>query len=263
MPVRCYDDLVSRMQRIARSPTVELEQIGEFEANSRTYPMYLMRMGNPAPDKVSVLINAGIHGDEPAGVEAALRFLETNSDNRDLLSRFSFVVFPCNNPTGWELDTRENWAGIDLNREFNTRKPPPEAAIISDALQGRCFDVVFEMHEDVDSPGLYLYEIAEDSSRFIGHEIISAAAALDCPINREECIEGMSARGGLIRRKAVRFRKTRLPLAIFVYRTCGGHVITLEPPASRLSFEKRVEIQLTALRILLDSAATNRRTSQS
>ncbi len=85
-----------------------------------------------------------------------------NATNESLLSRFAFTIFPCNNPTGWERDTRENADGIDLNRTFNVRKPPAEAAIISSALQGNCFDLIFEMHEDIDAPGLYLYEIAED-----------------------------------------------------------------------------------------------------
>ena len=163
--IRDYSNLISRLREIAESPNVELEQIGEFEADSRTYPMFLLRMGSPGAGKTGVLINAGIHGDEPAGVEAALQFLETNSANDDLLSRFFFVVFPCNNPTGWELDIRENWQGIDLNREFNRRKCAPEARIISQALQGHCFDIVFEMHEDIDAPGLYLYEISEQTHR--------------------------------------------------------------------------------------------------
>ncbi len=64
----------------------------------------------------------------------------------------------------------------------------------------------------------------------------------------------MTASGGIIRRKKVSgFRKTRLPLAIHAYRTCGGHVITLEPPADVLPFEERVRIELTALRVALDS----------
>lgn len=255
MAIRCYDDLVRRLETIAESPTVEMERIGEFEADSGAYPMYLMRMGCLGPGKTSMLINAGIHGDEPAGVEAALRFLEDNHSNEQLLSRFCFTIFPCNNPTGWELNTRENWERIDLNRQFNTRKPAPEVAIISDALQGKCFDLVFEMHEDVDAAGLYLYEISEDTSRYVGEKIIAAAESIGCPINHGDCIEGMSATGGLIRRKVIRFRKTRLPLAIFAYRTCGGHVITLEPPAAHLSFDQRVEIQLMALQIALAAAA--------
>lgn len=256
MAARSYDDLVQRFEHLAQLLNVELEKIGEFDANSRVYPMFTMSLGAPGAGKTAVLMNAGIHGDEPAGVEAALRFIEENADNSELLSRFCFVIFPCNNPTGYELDTRENWQGVDLNREFNKRKCAPEACIISEALQGRCFDIVFEMHEDIDAPGLYLYEIAEDASRYVGEKIIAAAQELGSPIHWGECIEGMDAESGLIRRKVIRFRKTRLPLAIYAYRTCGGHVITMEPPASKLPLEKRVEIQLTALRILLDSVST-------
>ena len=35
---------------------------------------------------------------------------------------------------------------------------------------------------------------------------------------------------------------------------CGGHVLTLEPPASRLSLEERGRIELMGLSIALDSS---------
>lgn len=217
--------------------------------------MFNLLVGKPAAGKRSAVINAGIHGDEPAGVEAAIRFAEQSAADEALLKRCFFTIFPCNNPTGWERHTRENVDGIDLNREFNLRRQAPEARIISDALQGNCFDLVFEMHEDVDSHGFYMYEIADDPEMYVGERIIEAAAGMGCPINRDECIEGSDASGGLIRPEIVRFRKTRLPLAIFAWRTCGGHVITLEPPASKLSMDDRVRIQLMSLTIALDACA--------
>lgn len=259
MGQRDYTELAERVKALAALPDVTVGVIGEFESEGRSYPLFRVRMGAGA---ARVMIDAGIHGDEPAGVEAALRFIETGADDRALLSQFSFDIFPCNNPTGWERNTRENADGVDLNRAFNVRKPPAEAAIISDALQGNCFDLIFEMHEDIDAPGLYLYELAEDSGDHVGERIIAAVAAAGCPINGEHCIEGMTASGGIIRRKKVSsFRKTRLPLAIFAYRTCGGHVITLEPPASVLPFEKRVEVELIALRVALDALPRSRQTS--
>ena len=249
--VRNYPELIERLARIAEAPAVQLDRLGRFESQGKLYPLFRVRMGT---GNVRVMIDAGIHGDEPAGVEAAMRFIEGNATNEDLLSRFAFTIFPCNNPTGWERNTRENADGIDLNREFNTRKPPAEAAIISNALQGHCFDLILEMHEDVDSPGFYMYELAEDAACYVGERIIEAVEAAGCPVNRGECIEGMPADGGLIRRKkTTRFRKTRLPLAIYAYRTCGGHVITLEPPASMLPFEERVNVELMALWIALGS----------
>jgi len=228
-----------------------MDHLGDFDAAGRTYPLYLMQMGEPDPGRKKVMIAAGIHGDEPAGVEAAIRFMEINSGNADLLSRFHFTIFPCNNPSGYELNTRENADGIDLNRQFAARKPAPEVKIITEALQGKCFDLVFEMHEDIDAPGLYLYEIADDPSMHVGEKILESVAAAGYPVNVNPIIEGLPAKGGLIRRNRIRFRKTRLPQAIYTYRTCGGHVITLEPPVAVLPIEDRVKIELLALDLAL------------
>ena len=252
MAARDYRDLMARLRRVAGE---RLETIGEFESDGRTYPITMLRLGEDRIGKPRVMIDAGIHGDEPAGVEAAAQFIERAIEDTALRSRFSFTIFPCNNPTGWELDTRENARGIDLNREFASRRPEPEVEIIQRALQGRCFDLVFEMHEDVDSPGLYLYELACDANDHVGEKIVAAAEAMGCPINRNGCIEGLSASDGIIRRRNLRFRKTRVPLAIYAYRTCGGHVITLEPPASVISLEDRVRIELAALDIALAGTA--------
>lgn len=245
---------MKRLRNIAAMPSVEMVHIGDFESGGRAYPMFYLLLGTPGSGRKNVMIDAGIHGDEPGGVEAALRFLEQNATNDTLLGHFAFTVFACNNPTGWERDTRENADGIDLNRQFNVRKSAPEAALIAQALQGKCFDLLFEMHEDIDSPGFYMYEIAEDPATFLGEKIIEAVEAAGCPINRDECVEGLPANGGLIRPKTIRYRKTRLPLAIYAWRTCGGHVLTLEPPASKLSLEERVRIELMGLTIALGSA---------
>ncbi|MBI2842097.1 MAG: M14 family metallocarboxypeptidase [Armatimonadetes bacterium] len=256
MTLRSYDDLLKRLDRIAALPTVNLQRLGSFEAAGRTYTMVMLELGTPGPGKHSVEVAAGIHGDEPAGVEAAVSFLERNARNDEFLSTFYGVVLPCCNPSGYELGTRENADGVDLNRQFATRHPPPEVELITRALEGRCFDLVFEMHEDIDAPGLYLYEIAESPDRHVGEKIIESVQAMGCPIDLREEIEGMKAKGGLIRRKSIRFRKTRLPQAIYTYRTCGGHVITLEPPASMLPFEERVKVEVTALTVALQSLLT-------
>ncbi len=113
------------------------------------------------------------------------------------------------------------------------------------------------MHEDVDSSGFYLYEIAENSDDHVAEQIVEAMKAQGVPINMDSEIEGRPAVGGIIRPgvRIKRFRKTRLPLAIFAYRTCGGHVIAMELPASVLPFEDRVAIELMGLGIALGRSA--------
>lgn len=256
MTHRSYSELTKRLVSISKTPSIQMETLGEFQAGGKTYRLFLMQMGEPGPGKIGVTISAGMHGDEPAGVEAALRFMEENAANAELLSRFYIVIFPCDNPSGWDLGTRENSDGVDLNRQFATRHPAPEVELIANALQGRCFDVVIEMHEDVDAPGFYLYELAEHPTIPVGKDIVRAVSELGYPINQNPCIEGLPAEEGVIRPPSrKRLRKTHLPKAVYTYRTCGGHILTLEPPASVLPMEDRVKIELLSVSITLDSAA--------
>lgn len=258
---RSYDELVKRLEDVAENPHVRMEPLGEILCAGRWYRMFQMHMGEAGLDKLGVTISAGIHGDEPAGVEAAIRFMQENAENQDLLSRFYFTIFPCDNPSGWEMGTRENAEGVDLNREFSARHPAPEVALLMKALEGRCFDLVIEMHEDIDASGFYLYELAENPKEMVGEAIVKAVADMGYPVNLESCIEGLPAEGGLIRpgRNLKRFRKTHLPKAVYTYRTCGGHVFTLEPPASMLPLDDRVKIQLISISIVLDAAARRTR----
>jgi len=248
--MRSYEDLLARLHAL-QSQQLRMQELGTFDAAGKTYPFVVMHLGTPAPGRVGVMLASGIHGDEPAGVEAVVQFLEVARADEELLSRFHFLVFPCNNPCGWEHDTRENCSGIDLNREFNVKRPAPEVVLVMKALQERCFELVFEMHEDIDAPGFYLYEIVEDAQHHVAELIVDAVREAGYPVNNNHVIEGMRAKGGIIRRTAPKFRKTRVPQAIYAYRACGGHVLTLEPPASMLPLQDRVNIELIGLRIAL------------
>ena len=71
--------MVRRLAACAASAHVKLrERLVRFAARGIDYPVFSVLVGTPAPDKLSVLVSAGIHGDEPAGVEAALQFVEHN-----------------------------------------------------------------------------------------------------------------------------------------------------------------------------------------
>lgn len=252
--IRDYAGLVRRLARCARSPHVELETLGSFAAGPDSYTMCQVKLGRPAPHKVSVLVSAGIHGDEPAGVEAAVRFIEHNVENPSLLSHYSFVIYPCDNPYGWERGLRENSQGLDLNRQFSVRAPAPEVELIARGLRGRQFDLVYEMHEDYDSPGFYLYEFGDDPAAYLGDSIIHEVSTFGYPLNRSHIIERRRARNGLIRLNLATYRKTRLPKSFYAHRECGGHVLTLETPSTFLPLEDRVRIHLLGLNVSLNRA---------
>lgn len=86
---------------------------------------HLDRTGTGAPEsKQRILVFSLMHGDEgPSGVVAAswmqrLTAIEPRNDWR---------IVPVVNPDGWELKTRTNAAGVDVNRNFPSRGWEDEA----------------------------------------------------------------------------------------------------------------------------------------
>jgi len=172
--------------RVERLSGVFTTKIGSAGSDARSYPILAcLATGDGAPDRPWVLISAGVHGDEIAGVFAALEFLETRS--RTLAPWFQFAVLPCVNPSGFELGTLETADGADLNRLFGIGIPQPEIVSVESwlrQLQQR-FVATFDLHEispdyrgegfvESDNPrACYLYEIQSDRARRIGRALIN------------------------------------------------------------------------------------------
>ena len=135
---------------------------------------------------MAVLISGGVHGDEPAGVHAALAFLADGQ--REFNDVLQFVVFPCVNPSGFDAGTLETASGANLNRLFGIDSTQPEVRAIEDCLRiyARRFRMTFDLHEvspdyvgeefiEKDNPrAAYLYETASDESDRIGRLMIDA-----------------------------------------------------------------------------------------
>lgn len=82
------------------------------------YPVYGEKIGARAQGRPEQLLTGGVHGDEPAGVEAVLAQLEPP----EALARQGFGFFiPCLNPLGYVENTRENVYGVDINRSMSVR----------------------------------------------------------------------------------------------------------------------------------------------
>ena len=252
---RDYGAVVSELEALSREiPGLSLERLGVLRAASLRYDFYFLTLGIGGKE---VCLSGGIHGDEPAGVEAILEFLRRARINQSLLSHFRFTVFPCNNPYGYEHDVRRNASGLDLNRQYAKARPPAEVRMIKSVLDGRRFELSMEFHEDVDSDGYYLYEICADAERLVGEEIVQRISRR-WPINLHAEIEGAPSRRGVIspdiageffRRRVSRGRQW--PQALWLNQNGVRHCITSETPVGHPAKE-RVEIHLTALQVALE-----------
>lgn len=171
--MRNYAEIIERLKHLDRP----MEVIG----TAHGYPIHQIRLASSRQMSRRVLITGGMHGDEPAGVEAVLQFLER--DNTPLLKNFSFLVIPCLNPYGYVHNTRETLGDVDINRAFET-EDIAEVAIVKKALGQTQFSLAIDFHEDYDATGFYLYEGKRDE-KYIGPELAAAAKAIG-PIDPED-----------------------------------------------------------------------------
>jgi protein MpaA len=277
-PRRSYRSVLARLEQTIRAiPGGRLTPIGEAVHGGRRYPLVAVTLTTGPADRhrgpsrtrrpVRVCVGAGIHGDEPAGVEAVLQWLEGLPESGQRLPAAELVIFPCLNPSGYERNRRINDDGIDLNRQYKSPRAPIEVRAVRNALVrlsdgpgGRRFDLSIEFHEDVDSPGFYLYELI-GHRRPIGRALITAAARR-LPINVADTIEGADAKAGIIRRdrRAVRQRLSRWPHALYLFHLGTPHCLTFETPVSvPLARRSDVHAELFTLAIQLSARFSQKR----
>ncbi|MCI0747090.1 MAG: M14 family metallocarboxypeptidase [Verrucomicrobia subdivision 3 bacterium] len=146
-----------------------------------------------ARPRKTIYFSSGTHGDEPAGPLCVLRLFEENAWPEDV----TLFVIPCLNPGGFARNTRENEDGVDLNRDYRSRKTALVRAHIRWFEQRPRFDLSMCLHEDWESHGFYVYELNPDLQPSLAAHIVERVKQV-CPIDMSELIEGREACGGVI-----------------------------------------------------------------
>lgn len=240
---REYSTLVKLVHSaVSRDRGAELF-LHKITAEGETYELMRTVHGRGAPRRV--LLSAGIHGDELAGVETLSEFLQTRASAK-FVQRWEITVLPCINPWGYEHDTRENCDTYDLNREFNSMHAPQEVLFVQSVLRER-FDLSVELHSDSDSTGYYLYETSQPGVE-IGHRILDRVH-FSMPINLESKIDGKSANAGVIMRHREPGNLAWWPMAVYGFAHGVPCSLTLEAGESALAIQ--VQAHLSAIEAAL------------
>ncbi len=272
---RSYADLETRLAA-ATPPPLRQRGIGQ---QAGTYRIWEVRI--PARQRiprsrrrVRVFLNGGTHGDEPAGVEALLQFLEQR--RYDAWPEITFTLIPCLNPWGFEWGVREGPAGHDLNRAFRrASSATPEVSAVKRVLSRRQLTCSMDCHEDCDAAGFYAYELPEVSS--LGPAVVAAVGAVG-PINPDCLVEDIiPVRDGLARTDQLRppaademaaamppeaWRDFRTyvrawptwPLPVYLWQRHNASGFTFETPTTR-PLAQRVAMQLAAIETVLHALA--------
>jgi murein peptide amidase A len=197
------------------------------------------RTGGPRP---RIYLSAGIHGDEPAPPLALLSMIEAGEfDNRA-----TWFICPLLNPEGTARGTRENAAGVDLNRDYRHLETPEVRSHVRWLERQPNFDLAVCVHEDWESTGFYLYELNPGKRRSLAEPMIAAVSKV-CPIDPSALIEGREAKGGIIRPSSDPLLREKWPEAIYLQAHHTRLSYTVESP-SALAMEKRIAALRAALR---------------
>ncbi len=148
-------------------------------------------------DYLRVGLFAGVHGDETAGVFAAIRFLQELAQKPELARGYEVYVYPLCNPSGFEDGTRHSRSGRDLNREFWLGSREPEVELLERQIRTLRFDGLIALHADDESPGLYAYALGAEVTRHVVEPALQAAERI-LPRNCDLTIDNFTARNGLI-----------------------------------------------------------------
>ncbi len=188
------------------------------------------------PSLPVVTIAAGMHGDEPAGVLALLELAEENA----LDPRFSYRLWPCVNPTGYERATRVSADGLDLNRTFGRGGASPEARAIVTANRDRTYVLALDLHEDDEAEGFYCYAYDDGG---IGERVLEAVHASGAPCDLRGCLRPDPHReaaeiGGL-------------SFSLLLRRNASARTLTFETPSRSMELASRVAAHCVAVRAAL------------
>ena len=244
---RDYDRFADELLDLASPPQVCVFPVGDVDG----YTLFGCRVqhSTSSPPAKRVLLASGTHGDEPAGPEAALRFL--NLPSSPLLEGFRFLVLPCINPHGYCRDTRENAEGRDINRSF-AGPPTPESALVKELLDRESFDLMVDFHEDWEHSGYYLWEGRRRGIPEVGPAIIRAVGEIG-PVYAGHSLDDFAIESGVIAAEDALIEYERRgikSLLTYVYGNLADHGITSETP-SQWRMEDRIRAHCAALDVVL------------
>jgi hypothetical protein len=99
--------------------------------------------------KIRVWIQAGLHGNEPAGPEAVCMladYLLNDAEGQKLLTHFELALVPVANVDGYATQNRMSGNGLDLNRD-QSKLADPVSVLLKKAYISWAPEVALDIHE--------------------------------------------------------------------------------------------------------------------
>ena len=160
-------------------------------------PRYLFTGPGDRGSFLRVGVFAGVHGDEPSGVGAAVELLRRLHKSPQPALGYELFVYPVCNPWAYAHDTRWLKSGSDMNREFWRGSDEMEVLVLEGQLMKLAFDGIVALHTDDTSPGIYGFVKGHQLTRHVLEPSLEAASGF-LPRNFDKSIDNFQANAGII-----------------------------------------------------------------
>lgn len=276
--MRDYEkDVVEPLQGIERllAPSMKgsVRKIGHIKKRilfPKHYDTYAIETYAAEKDSPTILLTAGIHGDEPAPVRALLDFFEKGIFE-EYSKNLNFEALACINPYGYEKEIHENsriiFRKVNINRDFVEKHRTEEAGIAKRFLSNphRRYIGAINIHEDnvyeaegdfkpSDSPrAFYLYEISREGKE-IGKDITQFLSSKGIDIHDKNKVYDDHCEEGVVTIKFEGPPDKNVPNTLEEYlrfNSHSEHILTFETPVC-WPMKKRIEAHHLAMRYALD-----------
>ncbi|MEE2672840.1 MAG: DUF2817 domain-containing protein [Myxococcota bacterium] len=143
------------------------------------YPILQIQTRNRDAAK-RMLIVAGIHGNEAAGLLAVPRILDLLEEQRPVHAEWSVTVITPANPIGVVHGSRYNAQGCDINRDFQDSQTL-EARLLQDAIASERPDLIVSLHEGAQAG--FMLVVTSMGSEESGRAVVEAVRERGIPIS--------------------------------------------------------------------------------
>lgn len=237
---------------LAANKQIILEKVCDVTDGTQSYPIICVRSQSYDISKPTVLLTAGIHGDEPAGVHAIIQFL--NSDLSRYEDRFNILALPCINPSGFDTGMHNTASGLNINDHFGRQSGDTVVRAIETKLKSLRPPVFlsFDLHEDNsgDQLGCYAYQTISKGTDSIAHRVLEVLEPTD--ICQQPIIYGEKNTSGVIDEVVDASQEAHGSLHWFLKANGTQHAMTIETP-NMWPLEKRVKAYLAMIHRGLES----------
>lgn len=150
---------------------VPLQELGRVRYGETSLPLWVLRQ----PAAKTICLMAGIHGNEPAGVQTLLALLQDMQAQPAAFAAHRYVVVPLANPWGWAHDLRHNGDNRDAARQF-TDGSAQEATLLKKLFSAEHCNLLVDLHEDRFHNGFYLLAYGEPNQAGVENTLQSIEA---------------------------------------------------------------------------------------